>query len=108
MVLTREDFMNTIKDVIGKNTDDKSIKLLEDVADTLKDYEDKIATADSGWKDKYEENDKMWRERYKERFFASPPDKNGDTDETARQDIDAADEPELKTKFEELFKVSSN
>lgn len=104
MVLTRDDFMNTIKDVIGENTDDKSIKLLEDAADTLKDYEDKIATGDGGWKDKYEENDKMWRERYTQRFFSPAPDnKSVDTDEPTGQDIDTPDEPELKTKFEELF-----
>lgn len=67
-IRTREEIMETLKTRIGESTEDADISFLEDMTDTLNDYETRIT--DSGnWKEKYEENDREWRERYKERFF---------------------------------------
>lgn len=90
-VLTREELLNSIKNVIGESTDDEALKFLEDVTDTLNDYESKNQ---EDWKSKYEENDKAWREKYKSRFFDSS--------------VEEIKENEIKdnviTDYEDLFK----
>lgn len=104
MVLNSEDLLKAVKENIGDKTDDTSIKFLEDVTDTIADYEKKLSGGSDDtedWKTKYEENDKMWREKYRDRFFSPEP-------ETKKQKYDdrlmeESEEPELKTKYEELF-----
>lgn len=80
---------------IGDDNSDEAIELLEDVTDTLNDYETR--TADStNWKEKYETNDREWRDKYKERFMS------GDSSEDDKF-IEDEEEPKRYT-FEELFK----
>ena len=80
---------------IGEDNSDEAIGLLEDVTDTLNDYETR--TADStNWKERYETNDKEWREKYKERFMSG----DSSTDEVI---VEEEEEPKRYT-FEELFK----
>lgn len=95
MVKTKDEILNAIKERLGEDTSDETLSLIEDVTDTLDDYETK--TNDStDWKTKYEENDKTWRERYRDRFFSGEAD---DVDEP--DDIDD-DTPDKRT-FEDLF-----
>lgn len=75
MVKTKDEIISMISARIGDDNSDEAIELLEDVTDTLTDYETR--TADStNWKEKYEANDKEWRDKYKERFMSgsSPKD----------------------------------
>ena len=44
-VRTREELMTMIRERIGESTDDDTIKFVEDVTDTLEDYESKTGTA---------------------------------------------------------------
>lgn len=68
MVKTKDDILSTISAVLGENNSEDAITLLEDITDTLDDYETR--TKDStAWKQKYEENDRAWRQKYKDRFF---------------------------------------
>lgn len=94
MVKTKDEILNAIKERFGEDTSDETLSFIEDVTDTLTDYENK--TNDStDWKTKYEENDKSWRERYRDRFFSGEVEE----DEPDEPDDDA---PEKRT-FEELF-----
>ena len=94
MIKSKDEIISMISQQIGEDNSDEAISLLEDINDTLNDYETK--TNDStNWKQKYEDNDKEWRERYKERFMS------GSSDEI---DEDIIDEPtERKYTFDELF-----
>lgn len=95
-VRTKEELLNIIKDRIGEDTSDEAIAFVEDVSDTLNDYEQKATNTDSeNWKTKYEENDKKWRERYRERFF-SKAEENED-------DLDDNDEDVKTLTYDELF-----
>lgn len=98
MVKTKDEILEAIKSRIGEDNSDETIAFLEDITDTLNDYEDKTKT-DTDWKAKYEENDKEWRKRYTDRFFNNDDGKgdNGD-DETGKED-----EPKTPTTFDELF-----
>lgn len=66
-VRSSQEIMNSLKGIIGENNSDEALSLIEDVADTMRDYETRVG---EDWKSKYEENDSMWRNKYKERFFS--------------------------------------
>lgn len=95
-IKTREELLESIKARVGENTDDETIAFLEDITDTLSDYEEKIKGDGVDWKSKYEENDKMWRQKYTDRFF------NGDTDKPYPEEPKPEDEKKM-TSFEDLF-----
>lgn len=73
-VKTREEILESFKTRLGENPDDKSISFLEDVADTLDDFEKRAKGDGTDWKSKYEENDANWRKKYTERFFSDEPE----------------------------------
>ena len=77
-VKSKEELLEIIRNRIGDDTSDEAITLLEDVADTLTDYEERSKSEGEDWKTKYEENDKAWRERYRERFFSKEVDEKED------------------------------
>lgn len=95
-VKTREELLDIIKAKVGDDTSDDAIAFIEDITDTLADYEGKIANSENeDWKTKYEENDKMWREKYRERFFS----KNVDVD----VDEEIEDDGTKQLSYEDLF-----
>ncbi len=98
MVKTKDEILEAIKSRIGEDNSDETIAFLEDITDTLNDYEDKTKT-DTDWKAKYEENDKEWRKRYTDRFFNND---NGNGD-NGSDEIDEKEEPKTPTTFDELF-----
>ena len=73
-VKTREEILESFKARLGENPDDDSISFLEDVTDTLDDFEKRANGDGTDWKIKYEENDASWRKKYTERFFSDEPD----------------------------------
>lgn len=92
MVKTKDDILSTISAVLGENNSEDAITLLEDITDTLDDYETR--TKDStAWKQKYEENDRAWRQKYKDRFFEK---------ESEDESINTYDDEEKLT-YESLF-----
>ena len=94
-ISSREDILNRISTIIGERTDDDAIGLLEDVTDTLNDYDNRVKES-GDWKKKYEENDKSWRDKYRERFYNAPEtqDDYEEEDETPKKKI---------LSYEELF-----
>ena len=107
MVLEKKDILEQVKGLIGENTDDASLKFLEDLTDTIDDLTTKAQGDGEDWKTKYEENDKEWRQKYHDRFFNGTP--NDDKSEpkndlTDPSEIDDNSEEDNKPKnFEDLF-----
>ena len=63
--------LSKIKERIGEDTSDEALRFIEDVTDTIDDYESKTKD-NTDWKKKYEDNDAEWRKKYKDRFFNTP------------------------------------
>lgn len=97
-VRTKEELFELIKARIGDQTDDDTISFLEDITDTISDYEVKANGDGVDWKEKYEENDRTWRAKYTERFFNKDDEVIEKTEETETEE-----EKEAPKTFEELF-----
>ena len=68
MVRSREDILNAIKERFADDTSDETIALIEDVSDTLDDYETKTNDT-TDWKEKYETNLLRYTEHYPRKGF---------------------------------------
>ena len=90
---TKDELLASIKTLVGDNTTDEALALLDDVSDT---YDGLSAQSGEDWKKKYHENDRAWRQKYRDRFF------NGDKDEID-DEIEEENERE-KYRYENLFK----
>ena len=107
-VRSKDEIMQMIRDRIGESADDDTIHFVEDVTDTLEDYERRTGTAAEGAK-RYNDNDAEWRKRYTERFFSPAP--AGDKNINPYQDPAASPDPdpedpaghEAPKTYEELF-----
>lgn len=98
-IRTKEEILNSIKEIIGDNTDDNSLALIEDINDTYDDFTTR--TNDStNWKQKYEDNDKEWRNKYKERFYKGSTKKEEPIDD---EELDVEDEKPKILTYENLF-----
>lgn len=97
-ILTHEGIMQAVREYIGESTEDAALELLENVEDTLTDFETKAAGA-TDWEAKYAELDETWRKRYRDRF--ENPVKGQPVEPV--KETDEPEEIETKTKFEELF-----
>lgn len=97
-VRSKDELLNLIKERVGDDASDEAINFIEDVSDTLNDYEDRISGQED-YKRMYEENDAEWREKYKERFFSgdptpTPPDPEPDVEP-----------PKKVMSYEDLFTI---
>ena len=70
-ILSREQLLEKIKQRVGEDTSDEALSFIEDVSDTIADYESR-STSTTNWEQKYKENDEAWRKKYRERFFSTP------------------------------------
>lgn len=94
-VKTKDELLEIIKERIGDDTSDETISFIEDITDTLSDYEEKATNLNNeDWKTKYEENDKMWREKYRERFFSK---------EVEKEDEDFSEDEVKSLSYDDLF-----
>lgn len=100
MILSREDFMNRLSERIGEDNSDETLSFIEDVTDTLNDYEERVGSNDeTEWKQKYNELDASWRKKYRERFFSTGTDAEEVKEE---QEKDVKEDSE-DISFEDLF-----
>ena len=94
-VKTKDELLEIIRGRIGDDTSDETISFIEDITDTLSDYEEKATNSNNeDWKTKYEENDKMWREKYRERFFSK---------EVEKEDEDFEEDEVKSLSYDDLF-----
>lgn len=78
-VRTRDEILNSIRTHFGEDTSDEALALVEDLTDTITDFENKANNDGQNWKQRYEENDAAWRKKYRDRFFSGGSD--GDNDD---------------------------
>lgn len=96
-ILTKAELLAKLKERTSEDMGDDTLKFIEDVTDTLNDFESK-AKDTTDWEKKYKENDEQWRKKYKERFFTAPIQED-------EQDIPKEEGPKLeKLTYENLFK----
>lgn len=96
-VRTQQEIVESLKAMIGDSTDDDTLAFIEDVTDTLTDYETRVSDS-TNWKEKYETNDAEWRQRYRDRFFGNQESEVVETDNVVET------ETEKPMTFEDLFK----
>ena len=72
-IKNKQEILENLRKILGEKTDDESIGIIEDISDTIDDFEKKTADT-TNWEEKYKQNDAEWRKKYTERFF-TPPDK---------------------------------
>lgn len=90
-VRTKDELLGIIKERFGEDTTDETISFVEDITDTLNDYDNKNSV---NWEQKYKDNDEKWRKKYRDRFFNS-----------SEQDAeDDEEEQEKPLTYENLFK----
>ena len=95
-IKTKEELLSSINTVIGVETDDNTLSLIEDISDTFDDLTTKANGDGKDWKAEAEKIDREWRQKYHDRFFNPHDDK----------DIDPLDPPDPNPKplrFEDLF-----
>lgn len=95
-VRTREEILESIRARVGEQTDDETIAFLEDVTDTLTDFETRANGDGEDWEQRYKDNDTEWRKKYTERFFSDEP-------QVATPEPKGDESTKPKT-FEDLFK----
>lgn len=95
-VRSKEEILESIKTRIGDDTSDETLSFLEDITDTMNDYEERLSD-ETDWKNKFEENDKEWRKKYAERFFGKEPEEKKEELEEEKEEV------EVKT-YADLFK----
>lgn len=97
MIKSKDDLMELIKSRLPEDMSDEDISFLEDITDTVNDFESR-AKDNTDWKARYEENDNAWKKKYADRFFNNEDD--SDDDNSGNDDDYVAP----KT-FDELFTV---
>lgn len=103
-IVSKEELLASIKKLVGENSDDESLKLLEDFSDTFDDL--KTRTSDTtDWEKKFKENDEAWRQKYRDRFFGGGEDNNNTPPPTPEPQPD--DKPEIQSPetYDDLFTV---
>lgn len=96
-VKTKEELLEIVKTRIGEDNSDEALAFIEDITDTLADFEAKAST---DWEEKYNSLDNEWRERYKARFFSAPVDE--DVDDVI-DDVNDVEEEAKPLTFDALF-----
>ena len=98
MIKSKEELIEEIRAVVGDDTSDNVITLIENVSDTMTELE----TSDGEeWKQKFEENDKMWREKYISRFTEGATEPTAEPTEPTTEPKE--DDEEKEKTFEDLF-----
>ena len=72
-VVNKDTIMERLRENFNDNDSDDVLGLLEDVTDTLNDYQSRLEE-NGDWKERYEQNDREWRQKYKDRFFNNDPE----------------------------------
>lgn len=96
------EILESVQTRLGEDTSDEAIAFVEDITDTLNDFENKTKDEED-WKKKYEENDASWRKKYKDRFFGGGRPSEEEIEDDF-EDIEKDEEKTVKT-FEDLFKT---
>ena len=100
--LTKDQLLAKVKSVLGDNTSDEAIGLIEDITDTYDDLDGR-AKDTTDWKQKYEENDAQWRKKYTDRFYNGAPAEGDKPDDGGEETV-----PPEQLSFDSLFEENKN
>lgn len=95
-IKSKEELLSSIRTVLGDNTDDNSLAIIEDISDTYDDMDTRAKGDGKDWKAEAEKIDRDWRQKYHDRFFNPQKD----------DDVDPLNPETIKPKayrFEDLF-----
>ena len=95
-VKSKDEILAQVRSLLNENTSDEALSLIEDIDDTVTDYENRTQDT-TNWKEKYEQNDAEWRKKYRDRFF-NPPIK-----EEQDNPLDNPDDKPKTYTYDELF-----
>lgn len=93
--LSKEEFFNTINKLVGDDTNDERLEIMDNLTDTYLELESEAMGDGTDWKSRYEENDKAWKEKYRRRF-------------TAGKTMYSLDEPDSKSEPSVNDKITIN
>lgn len=65
-VRSKEEMLASLNSLLGENTSDEALAILDDMSDTYDDFDRRNSGED--WETRYHELDEEWRNRYRERF----------------------------------------
>lgn len=91
-VTNKETILQKLNGIIGENSSDEALGLIEDITDTFSDYDTRLSDQ-TDYKKKFEENDASWRKKYRERFMSG-----------SSENPDSGTEPPKQLRYEDLFK----
>lgn len=104
--LSTDEFMKSVKELLGDRDDDIALKFLEDCKDTITgekdDYKEKYEAA---VKEK-EELDKEWRTKYKERFYSSDTNINTNNNKNENEHNNIMDDRSEEQKKAESISIN--
>lgn len=92
---TGKEILDAVAALLGDNTSDEALALVEDISDTFTSYEGRD---DMDWESRYNELDKSWRQRYRDRFMKG---EEPDSDESHEEPDGDENKP---LTYENLFK----
>lgn len=100
--------MDALSKMLGDNSSDEALGLMEDVSDTLDTSNTDLSAKLKEAEDKYNELDKTWREKYKARFLQSADDAKEQDEQFKKQQQqqEQKDEQEERAEnvtFDDLF-----
>ena len=95
MVLNNEDFMKSVKAIIGDRTDEESINFMENMNDTYNSLVADKEVTNTAWEQKYNALNDTWSKRYKDRFIG------GSEQEKEKDGSEEDNEPKT---YDDLFK----
>lgn len=93
-IISKDELMNRLSTFLGEDTSDETLSFIEDVTDTIEDYESKSNT---DWEQRYKDLDSEWRAKYKDRFFRKVT-----SDESIKETVDEEERKEPET-YDDLF-----
>lgn len=102
-VKSKNDLMESIRTLLGENTSDEAIAVIEDISDTVDDYEARTADQ-TDWHRKHDECDAAWRKRYTERFYGTDGGDKNDPPGSGNSGNHIDDNQSKSLTFDKLFK----
>lgn len=97
-IISKDELMNRLNTFLGEDTTDETLSFIEDVTDTIEDYESKSST---DWEKRYNDLDSEWRKKYRERFFR----KVKEDDEVIEDVVEDEEEKEEPKTYDDLFEM---
>ena len=111
-IVSKEELLKQIKTLLGDNTSDEALKLIEDATDTLdanKGGEDveKLNKRITELEEEKKLLDESWRTKYRERFFSAEPTEKDPPVDPSESTPKEEDEDEAPKHFEDLFSTEN-